>query len=648
MKKLLFIVVITFTITKVFAQKNGKTPKLGQTTQEELKMAVYSKDSTANAVVLEEIGYTFVDKKNDYDFRTDIYKRVKIFNNNGYDQATIKIPLYKKERVKYIKAVTYNIENNNETKVFLLDSQVFTKSISENWKEVSFTLPNIKDGSVIEYRYSVISPYTSLDDWKFQTNIPKIKSDYTASIPGNWRYNIVLRSNRKLDRNESYKKRGCLYIGGIGEGDCAVVSYGMDHIPAFKSEDFMLSEENFKSKIIFELVSFTNTNGVTTKYTKTWKDADKTLKNNFFDQQTSKKSYFKKKLPQEILSITPQLEKAKEIYKHIQNKLSWNHKYWSREKIRVKQVYENNSGAVDGINLVLYNAMQAAGIESYLVTLSTRNNGQITKLHPSVSAFNYVLVKVILDGETYFLDATDKQLFFGEIPFKCLNGKARVIDFKKGSYWELLKPKFYSSERNNITLAFNEDGILSGNIISAKKGYPSLRTRRKLETKSTEEYLESFESNHPDLEVSHFEVISNTSEALKTSYQVEVPDFNMEGDIIKINPFVFDKYDKNPFKLKERNYPVDFGYAWANSYFITLKIPDGYIVSKTPENATLSLPEKSARLMFRVNKTDKEIKIYMKFNFKKAIYTNVEYHYLKEFFKKIIELQDTFIELKKK
>ncbi len=647
MNKIYLILLIFISSISLYSQKNRKTPKLGQATREEVSMTSYELDSIAGALVLEEKGYSYVDDKNNYDFRRDIYRRVKIFDKSEFKRTTIRINLYREEKVKYIKAVTYNLEEGRETKIYLLDNQIFKKRLSENWSQITFTMPNIKEGSVIEYRYSLFSPYNKIDDWKFQTDIPKLKSDFISSFPGNWKYNIRIRSAQKLDRNKSYIKKGCLQVGGLGEADCSIMEYGMDNIPAFNKEDYMLSEENFKSKLIFEPISFTNTNGVVKKYTKTWKDADETLRKNFLDAQTSKKSYFKKNLPNQLFTIDSETERAREIYQHIQNKISWNKKYWTRKKIRVKEVYQQNTGAVDGINLVLYNSLQAANIESYIVALSTRNNGVLTKLHPSVSEFNYIMVKVVADQQTYFLDATDKNLIFGEVPYRCLNGEVRVFDFKKGSYWELLKPKYKSYTRNNISLRFDENKEMVGDIVSTDKGYYALQKRRDLKVKTEEEYLEEFETDNPLIEVDEFKVISNTEDVVKTSYNISIPEFTLETDIIRLNPFIIDKSDENPFKLKERNYPVDFGYTWSKSYSIRITIPEGYSVSKLPENKILSLPNKGGKLLFRVNKTDEDVIIFMKFNFSKAIYSNIEYHYLKEYFKHIIQLQDTYVELKK-
>lgn len=166
--------------------------------------------------------------------------------------------------------------------------------------------------------------------------------------------------------------------------------------------------------------------------TKTWKDADKTLRLDFLNNQGSKKNFFKKKLSKEILSETNDLTKATQIYNFVRNHYTWNKINWVSSNVSVKESFNKRNGSVAEINLCLYNSLQAAKIESYITLISTRENGIPTKLFLAISDFNYLIIKVVIDRKEYFLDARP----FGQIPFKCLNGEARVFDFKKGSYWQ--------------------------------------------------------------------------------------------------------------------------------------------------------------------------------------------------------------------
>jgi len=617
----------------------------------ELKFKVYQKDSTANAVVLYEHGNLYVNPKRDFKFTTDYYFRVKILKKEGFEKATIEIPVYGKSIVHNIKAITYNLsEGNVVVKTHLNKDEIYTKQTDEKWKNVSFTLSNVKVGSVIAYKYSVTSPYSSIDDWSFQSDIPKVKSDFTAAILGNWVYNVRMVGYLKLNRDNPSVKKGCVYVPGIGNGACSILDFGMDFIPAFKEEEYMLSKRNYSSKVVFDLKSYTNVKGHVTNYTKTWKSADKKLKYNFLDNQASKKKYFRKNiLNDSILSVQNELDKAKKIYTLIKEHYTWNDKYWPSKKVKIKKAFEEKLGNVFDINLSLYNALQAANIESELVLLATRGKGIPTKLYPIDTDFNYVVVKTIIDNKTYFLDAVDSDLPFGLIQFEALNGDGRVMDFKEGSFWESITLSQKTTKKTRLSLKLTEEN-LSGNLLINRTGYFALNTRTKLKGQSEDDILSDFETKNPDIEAESIQIrnLNNSEKNLKEIYKVNIEtDFKEGSAKIRINPFLIDRVTVNPFKLNERDYPVDFGYAKASTYMLTITIPEEYKISKLPENVGLSLPNKGGVLILNVKQKGNVINLYLKFSIHKSSYSKVEYFYLKQFYQKLIDTQNTFIELEK-
>ena len=252
---------------------------LGRTNLEELKRTVYEKDSTAKALVLYEQANRYPDKNADEIPRTDFYFRIKIFDKSAFDLADIQIYLRKKEMLLDVKAISYNLTDEGTIdKKFLSENDIFTTDGPNDWTIKKFTIPNVKEGSIIEFKYSIRSPYLVIDDWYFQSNIPKIKSEFDAAILGNYKYNIRIVGFLKLDKNEPSIKENCIDIDGLGPGSCRVYSFGMDNIPAFKEEDYMLSKKNYISRLSFDLKSTTSYTGVIEKYTTTWKKADKSLK----------------------------------------------------------------------------------------------------------------------------------------------------------------------------------------------------------------------------------------------------------------------------------------------------------------------------------------------------------------------------------
>lgn len=649
MKKLPLLLLL-FTILVINAQQE-KSSKMEQTTLDELKMTVYEKDSTAAAVVLYEHANVYLDPKNNYNTRTDYYYRIKILDKTAFDEANIAIELYKEKKVLDIRAITYNITDKGSLqRTGLSKDKIFVVNETENWTTHRFTLPNIKEGSVIEYSYSIISPYSGLDDWYFQSNIPKIKSEFDAAILGNYKYNIRIVGFLKLDKNEPSIKENCIDIDGLGPGSCRVYSFGMDNIPAFKEEDYMLSKKNYISRIAFDLETYTDTRGITEKYTTTWKQADKKLRKIFLNNQTSKKNFFKKNLPQEIFALDNPLQKAKRIYTFLQNHYTWNKKYWNAEDEKVKKAFDHKVGSAGEINLSLYNALIAADIQTDLVILSTRKNGVPTTLYPVIFDYNYVIIKVTIDNKEYLLDATDKFLPFGEVPFRTLNGKARIINYKKESSWINIKPKYRSINNTTAKLSLNEEGEFSGYLLIKKQGNLAKKQREKLNLLNEEDYLDEFEENNPDVEVEDYKVsaLDALDKPLVETFRLNIL---MNEDLTqktRINPFLFDRLKENPFTLKERNYPVDFGYASKNNFSLSLEIPDSYKITQLPKEVGISLPNKGGLFVLKIIKKDNIVNIYSRININRSRFTSNEYFALKEFFNQIVIAENSYITIEKK
>ena len=412
----------------------------------------------------------------------------------------------------------------------------------------------------------------------------------------------------------------------------------------------MLSKKNYISKITFDLKSHTSYRGVTENLTTTWQEADKSLKKQFFNNQTSKKSFFKKNISEEILTTENTLERTKKIFDFIKNHYTWNDKYWTNEDAKVKQAFQEKIGDVGEINISLYNSLKAANLNANLVVLSTRNNGLPTKLFPVIYDYNYVIVKTVIDEQTYYLDATDKFLPFGQVPVRTLNGEARIINYKKESSWIKLKPKYNTSVSTITKLDLNEDGVFTGDLMIRKTGYLASKQRKIISLKSEEDYLENFETKNQDIEVENYNVkqLDILDKPLQEIFKVRFETNENLGTKIRINPFLFDQIKKNPFKLKERNYPVDFAFTKRSNYYLSLTIPEKYTIIKLPENKAISLPNKGGSFILNTVKKGNLITISVRMSILKSHYSVQEYYALKEFYKQIIISESAYITLERK
>ncbi|WP_136481362.1 DUF3857 domain-containing protein [Cognatitamlana onchidii] len=636
-----------------FAQENYNSETI-IVTHGDISATTFKKDSTANALVIFESGKSYV-HRGEYDLRTEKKIKIKILNKSGFDNANITIPLYNNERsrekVKDIFATTYNEIDGEIVRTKLKEENIFEEKYDENHTLIKFTLPNIKEGSVITYGYKIISPFMfKYHGWHFQGDLPKLYSEYNTSIPANWTYHIKLVGGKKLSVNESKIEKKCLEMSYGASADCSESIYAMKDIPAFIEEDYTTTRDNYLARIEYELESFQGMDGVIKHYTKTWKDVDKELRT---DKEIGKQ--LKKTLDLEdyfdasLINEKDELKKAKAIYNFVQTNYKWNGAYNIFNDVSIKDLQKNKSGNVSSINILLHNLLKEANINVKPVLLSTRNNGFPTTIYPVLYDYNYLIAQVTINNKDYLLDATDEYLSFGTIPFRCLNQYGRLIDFKNGSKWIDLKANTISRVFYNVTLDLQENDMTRGSVNSKITGYHALNLKKKYFSNKNG-YIEKLDGLNEDLEVTNLTIDCNnkTSPEFKESYTIEYfPEDT--GDNIYLNPFFITFFDENPFKLQERSYPIDFGYTDTYYYAVKLNLPEAYTIAEAPKDLKMMLPNNAGQFMLSSKQMGKALVLNLRISFKESIYPPEYYPYLKEFMNNIVDIQNnSLVVLRKK
>ncbi|MNK03378.1 hypothetical protein D3C87_212230 [compost metagenome] len=610
-------------------------------------------DSNANAVYLNEYGTTYFS----FDSETGHMKlihtyhvRIKIFNKEGFEAANIAIPIHKsgngneeQEYISGIRAATFNEVSGKLEETEMSNKAIFTEAKSKYLTLNKFTLPNIKENSIIEYQYTIESPYLfNFRTWHFQSDLPKVNSTYVAFIPANYTYNVSLRGFYKLTDNKSELSSGCLRVAGK-DMDCSKLTYNMKNVPAFLEEDYMTAPSNYKSAIYFELSEVHYLTGSTQKYTKSWKDIDYELTTKReFGGQMKRKDVFKTIIPNVIGNSTDELQKAKAIFEYIKKQIKWNNYYGKYSETSVKEVIDQRSGNVADINFALISALSAANFDVEAVILSTRDNGTVNKLYPIISDFNYVVAKVNIGETSYLLDATEPLTPFGLLPLRCINDQGRVINLKKSSYWMDMKAAKRSASTHSLIGKMTEDGKIVGTITSISSGFNAFSNRKEIKKySSVDEYVEKLDERLTNIKIKNYKIanIDSVENALIEEYQVEFNVANSGQNENHFNPFFINPIRKNPFKLNERNYPVDLGTASEERISIHITLPDNFLLKEQPKDVSIGLPNQGGRYLLQTNLLDKSLTVNQQLLFSKAIYTSEEYHYLKEFYNRIIQAQ---------
>jgi len=643
LKKYSLLLIILF-ITNIHAQERVQA-KFGSPTPKDLGMKYYSKIPDAKAVILYESGHNSIEFVGDYlKVLKKVHRKIKVFEAKNFDGATINIPYYRtddnKEKVKDLKAVTHN----GALQTYLNEDNIFDVDDSEHWSEIKFTFPNVKDGSVLEYTYTIESPfYYNFGGWEFEEELPKIYSEFETQVPGNFVYKKLLYGNLPLSIKETSLMSRCLVVNGSSKAaDCEVSTYAMKDIPAFKEENYMLAKSNYISRVDYELDYYIDFQGFKNKHSKEWKDVDKNFRTDKnVGRQLKKTSYFDDKMPEDILSIKDDLEKAKAIYYFIQDHYTWNGNYRLFSDVRVKDAFEEKKGNSTEINISLINSLEASGLEVKPMLISTRQHGVASLEHPMMSNFNFLIAYLTINNKNYVLDATEKQIPFGILPFRDLNTYGRVMDFDNESFWYKIKPNTKNVHYINAQINVDEDGYFKGNTNEIHAGYMGVSERKKLSETPTNDYIKEKQNTPQGIEISNYklESLNDLEKPLKENYEVLL-ETETVGNKTLLYPFFMKTYfDENPLKDENRNYPIDFGFPITNTYLVSIDLKGMYEVETLPENKIVKLPEDAGEcsVVYEINNG----KINAKFNFKlNAFYFNTEeYKYLQKFFETVINMQ---------
>lgn len=658
MKRFLFSLAVVILPLFSFAQDFA----FDNVTAEELNMKRYDKDTTAHAVVLQEYGESKMSLGTDDYVKLFFayHAKIKILDNQGFDEGTVTIPLSANENFKEIlsglSGFTEYTDNDGKVQKLKLDpGEIYKINKTSHSLDIKFAFPGLKKGCVIEYKFRIETPfYSRYRPWFFQADIPKVYSEYEVHIPAFWKYNAVIKGPLKLTKKNIDAEQRCFLEGGASS-DCLHMVFGMSDIPAFIGEEFMTSPKNFLSAVYFEMIEDTNPfTGREFHYARNWADVDKEFKElESFGGQLKKADKLKNALTLLTMGKSTDLDKAREIYAFIKKSVKWNEEESPVSREGILKAIEAHTGNAADINIALVSSLNAVGLNAEPVLISTRDNGVVNQLFPTMDDFNYVIAKLNIGTQSYFLDATEPLLGFGVLPMRCLNGQGRVMSISKPSYWIDIDAGQKETTLITIDLTLQSDGKMKGNFIHYSSGYAAYLKREQIKKfNSLDEFVEAHQqptTGRLHITKSEINNVDSLDKPLVETYEIEfdLKQNTGEDGKLMINPFTFDHVTNNPFKLAERSFPVDKGMPGERKYILTMHLPDNYVVEDALKPESMALPNQGGKFVSDFQQYDKMFVYSHITQFSRSVYWPAEYASLKEFYNRIIQSERQNIILKK-
>ena len=404
MRKRLFFVLTLFAVCSLaFGQK-----KFSKITAADFATPSEAADSSVDAVYIYDIGETRVTATTGLNIETQVKVRMQIVTEKGKEYANKAVVFYynpkgaqaDNDKISSISAASYNLVDGKVVKTAMSSKYEFKEQIDDHRMRLKFSIPEVKVGSIIEYKYTIISPrYSDIPTWYFQHSEPVRYSFYSATFPEWFQYHVEERGYSPL--------KGKLENTNIMVGSSLLKAdryiFEGENLRAFKNEKFIYCQDDYAQRVDFELKGVTIPGQIYKDYARKWDDVREYLKEEF-----DMGSYLKIKNPyaEEMKSLDLEGKsvavKASRIFGLLKSKLKWDKEYklYCKNPLRI---LKDGKGSNIELNYIYMAMLRDAGISSTPMLIRRRSMGRLPLTYASIDKLNTFVVA--------FVDENDALLF---------------------------------------------------------------------------------------------------------------------------------------------------------------------------------------------------------------------------------------------
>lgn len=465
--------------------------KFGKPTKEEMQMTTYEAEPDAEAVVLcrlTDVEYSIQQTGYLVDYREKV--RIKVLKPSGVRYAKVVIPFlkntpidnrnssskkvlkvdatdnnsvsssfeeqagamttadldrYSEESVEDVKATAYNLQGSKVVKSVLKKGAFVETKIDDQHYQVEFTVPDVKEGTVIEYEYTLHSElFWLLHDWFAQCEIPVVYAKLDMNIPRYLLFNLEEHGVQRLITScESGTMRFKLESDPLAAQTVVpsnhYVSVGR-YLKGMKQGNGVWSMQDNCAGITALLKHYSMRGAAVVDYTRTWEQIDEmVLKSDDLGKQLQEHSPLAAELKEaKIEEIADMRQRAEAVAKLVLSKVEWNGRY-EMSPANTEETLKNGGGSNVDINMLLLQSLQDVGLNAAPVMLRMRNQGVLTMDYPSVQKYTTFIVGVVLPQGNLYLDASSADGHFNALPELLQVEKARLVLKDKKCQWVKLK-----------------------------------------------------------------------------------------------------------------------------------------------------------------------------------------------------------------
>jgi len=602
----------------------------GKISRADLDMKYCDFEKDANAEVLFDVG-----KMPPYSgIYLNRHVRIKIFNDQGKNEANVRL-LYPTNfsdggKITNLEAETINIEDNKIVLTPIDKKLIYTIKVDDFLSALTFTFPNVKAGSVIEYKFTELIR----DTWYFQSNLPTRYSEIHVDFNDYTKFRYIPHVDLP-------------YVKNVGEVSDYQQTKALANIPSFTDEPYMSSRLNTLQRVDYII----------------WRDEISTwdkigydlLHFPGFSSQFDISIAGEDKIIKQAKTLKTDDDKIAYIFDQVKTNMTWNDYLNFASTQGISRAWDTKTGNSAEINLILYRLLKKAGVKVYPLVVADRKSPKINPVNPNIFYFKSMQVYIPIDSARYYiLDATSKYNQFNVLPQNVLNTFGFVVDTYGGlddinHHTIFIEDTQPSTQSVFLNAEIKPGGTMEGTAQINSGSYDRVNSIEKYKNDGEKKYKDYLTNGDNNLQISSIKMENMDVDTLPL-----IQDINFvqrldgsEDNYIYFNPNLFIYPHTNPFLNTTRSSDVDFG--WRDNAIINgvFKIPAGYKIDALPKSILLSTLDGNISFKRVVNQQDDIITVRYVINHKKTIYFKNEYSAFSEFYKKMYEMLNEPIVLKK-
>lgn len=642
MKPCLIVVLIILTHLQSFSQK---TPQydLKDFVNQGWNIDECGFDPDAEALVLyKESAYDLILTTSNFSIRTKHTRIVKVLNEKGFEEANLSVrfnPFKLTETVKIDKAVVYNIDENGKvTEQAIAKENIFTTKENNYRATMKIAAPNIQVGSIVHYEYTVNTPY--FRNHYYQENIPILKSVMRSSFEQAFQVDLANYIYKNFKRVNSNK-------GGRAEYYIEV-----DSVFGLKEEPYGDNFYIYVQRSMLVPRSYNNGQDLTPKLSQV-------LGNYLEDDNFGRKlkaninnEYEVQRVFSKMTDLKDPYSKAKYLYEYVRDNYVMTEDGDLYFETSLSNVLSKKKGKQVEIAALYYRLLQKAGLTPTLVLATTNEEPPLDLAWPSISNFSTLVIKVEIDGKTYYNNPV-----FGFVPFDLpprdvLNtaGLEIMSAASKNATYQIVSIESNNQKNlNNINVVAKLDanGIIDGKVIYFHSDYGKVNAHSSY-VKDSVNYYKTFEqTGSMEIAAPRFEHDSTNASLARTYFNFKQPTL-LQDQFLMIPTNYFSGFTKNPFTSELRKTAVYFSAPIQTRVNFIIEIDPKWEIESVPQNIKIVMHDKSISYTRRIFHENNRLSIQLDISILKHTYELSEYQDFYEFWKMLFEKLNEQIVFKQK